>query len=245
MKKSAGVWLTVGLVLAVTAPLGAADDDKARAVIEKGIKAAGGETALAKYNAATWTEKGKYYGMGEGLPYTGKYAVQWPDKFRMEIEGVFLIVVNGEKGWTGMGGESREMTKEQLDEQREQLHESWVATLLPLKDKTFTLTLAGEQEVAKRPAVGVNVSSKGHRDVKLLFDKETGLLVKSESTVKAEELGGREVTQEVLFQDYKDVGGIKTPAKFVMKRDGKLFIEAEMLDLKPAEKLDESTFGKP
>ena len=35
------------------------------------------------------------------------------------------------------------------------------------------------------------------------------------------------------------------PVKFVIKRDGKLFVEAEIEDLKPAEKLDRSTFAKP
>lgn len=31
-------------------------------------KAIGGAKRLAKYNAATWEEKGTYYGMGDGLP---------------------------------------------------------------------------------------------------------------------------------------------------------------------------------
>src|SRR4051794_12104141 len=155
-----------------------------RAIIDKAIQAAGGEAKLAQFKAHTWTEKGTYYGMGDGLPYTGKYAVQWPDRFSMEIEGFFKMVVNGDHGWTkGGDGNTMEMSKEQFAEHKETNLGGYIATLLPLKDKAFTLTPLPEAKVDDRPAAGVQVSHKGHRDVKLYFDKQTGLLVKSEQTV--------------------------------------------------------------
>lgn len=116
---------------------------------------------------------------------------------------------------------------------------------MPLKDKAYTLSIAGDEMVEKRPAVGVNVSRKGRREVKLVFDKESGLLVKSENAVKAEELGGREVNQETIYQDHKQVEGVKVPMKTIIKRDGKLFIEAETQDVNFADKLDEGLFAKP
>src|SRR5207248_11447730 len=103
----------------------------------------------------------------------------------------------------------------------EQGYAGWVATLLPLKDKAFTLTTIGEVEVEKRPALGVKVSSKGHRDVDLYFDKESGLLVKTETRLKDE--GGQEVMAETFLRDYKDVEGTKHAMKFAVHRDGKLY----------------------
>jgi hypothetical protein len=232
----------VALALALTLNQGLRADEAAdaRATIGKALKAAGGEDKLAKMPAATWSEKGMYYGMGEGLAYTGKYAVQYPDKFRMEIEGFFTIVLDGDKGW--MNGE--ELDKDRLAEQKAGHYSNWVTSLLPLKDKEFKLSPLPEAKVDNKPVVGVKVSRAGHRDINLFFDKDTGLLVKSSTKAKAEEQGGQEVTQDTLFMNYKDVDGIKTPMKFAIMRDGNRYIEAEIVDYKRADKLDPKTFAK-
>jgi hypothetical protein len=223
-------------------------DDKtdARAIIAKAIKAGGGAEKLAKYQAMTWKEKGTYYGMGAGLPYTGSYAVQLPHQFRMEIEGFMTIVLNGDKGWITEGGIAREMSKEQVAEQKEGLHASSVGTLLPLlKDKAYALTALGATEVEKQPAVGVKVAHKDHRDVALFFAKDTGLLIKAEYRVKAEEQGGQEVKQEVFYADHRGSDGVKVPMKITIKRDGKLYVDAEFHELKAEGKLNDSVFAKP
>jgi hypothetical protein len=114
----------------------------------------------------------------------------------------------------------------------------------PLKDKQFKLATIGEIKVEKRTALGVKVSSKGHRDVDLYFDKETGLLVKTEHIAK-DDMSGQEVTEESFPSDYKDVQGTKQPMKFVVKRSGKLFMDGEATEVKMYEKLDASLFEKP
>ena len=144
-------WLGISMVSVLVAAAGAvvrADDASPKAIIERAVKAQGGEDKLARFNAYTYTEKGKYYGMGDGIDYVGKYAVQLPDQFKME-----------------------------------------------------------------------------HR--------------------AKDEQANAEVDQEAILSDYKDFDGTKMPTKVVVKRDCKLFVEAEVQDLKPAEKLDKSTFAKP
>jgi hypothetical protein len=156
----------------------------------------------------------------------------------MAIKNVFTIVLDGDKGWVN----GAEMNAEQLKEMRESNYAGWVSTLLPLKDKAFTLSSLAETTVGGKPAVGVKVSHQGHRDVKLYFDKESGLLAKVISRVKAEEMDGKEVDQETEQQQYKDFGGIKVPKRIVIRRDGKRFVEANIRDWKGAEKLDNSVF---
>jgi hypothetical protein len=222
-------------------------DDQADAltIIDKAIKAQGGEAKVAKFKAQTWKEKGTYYGMGDGLPFAGKYAVQFPDKFRMEIEGVFTIVLDGDKGWLESMGETKELTKEQLANQQRMQYIGQVSRLVTLKDKAFKLSPLPEIKIDKDPAVGVKVSRQGQGDVLLYFDKGTGLLAKSEATVKSEEQKGKEVRQELFMSDYKEVDGLKSPTKLVVKRDGKVYIEATIADLKRAEKLEDKVFAKP
>ncbi len=245
MRKVLGVTLAGLLMFAGASAMRADDQADARAIIDKAMKALGGQEQLADVKAVTWKEKGTYYGRGKGEPYTGTFAVEKPDKFRMVIEGVFTLVLNGDTAWTKMNDETKEMTNEQLAEQKEQHYASLVRTLTPLSGKAFKLAPLGEIKVAKSPAVGVKVSHKGHRDVNLYFDKETGLLVKSEFRVKASEQGGKEVEQETFYSDYKAFDGVKFPQKIVVKRDGKQFVEAEASEFKPAAKLDKSLFDKP
>src|SRR5712692_2340260 len=85
------------LTLALTGAAWAEEKPEAKAVIAKALKAMGGEDKVAKFKAHTWKEKGTYYGMGDGIAYTATYAVQWPDKFRMDIEGYGLFVSNGDQ----------------------------------------------------------------------------------------------------------------------------------------------------
>ncbi len=87
-------------------------------------------------------------------------------------------------------------------------------------------------------------SSKGHRDVELYFDKKSGLLIKSQYSVKAEELDGKEVQFEVFYGDYKDFAGAKLPTSLLMKQDGKKYVQTEQSEITPAEFGDDA-FAKP
>ncbi len=244
MRTNIRVGLALTLVLGFTSTALAAEEPQA--LVSRAIQASGGEAKLAKVKAGTWKETGTYYGMGEGVPYQGNYAQQLPDKHRMEIVGFFTRIVNGDKGWIiDQGGNVQEMPKEELDEMRESLYGHGVARLVGLKDKAFTLTPAGEAQVEGQTAFAVNVASKGHRDVKLFFDKKTGLLVKLERRAKAPEQGNQEVTAEIIYSNHKDVNGVKIPTKILVKHDGKKLVEAEHSDFKFEDKLDEKLFSKP
>ncbi len=242
MQKILGAGLAVGLALVLTGTLRA---DESKDVIDKAIKAAGGEEKLAKFKCYTWSAKGTYYGQGNEFAYTATYAVQWPDKFRADIKDVFILVLNGDKAWRKMGEEATEMNADELAEQKEVHHAGYVTTLLPIKSGGYTLAPLGEVKIGERPAVGVKASSKGHRDVNLYFDKETNLLVKAEYTVKSREEGGKEVTQEALYGNYQDVQGLKIPMKVTVNRDGKKYVEAEYSEFKPVDKPDDNMFAKP
>lgn len=237
-------FLALGLLL-VPAVASRADDKDCRAIVDKAIKAVGGEQQLAKYRAQTWKETGTYYGEGAGQPFVGKYAIQYPDQFRMEIENVFVIVLNGNKGWIAMGGNTQEMTKEQLTQQKESIYAGWVAQLLPLTEqKGFQLSSLGESKIGDRAVVGIKVLHKGHNDVQLYFDKGTGLLRGCTYHYK-DWMTGKDTEMTLTYDAYKEFSGIKEPTKVELKRDGKQFVEAQLEDVKPVEKLDASVFAKP
>jgi hypothetical protein len=244
-------FLTCGFVLAASVTARADDGATARALVDKAVQAQGGEAQLAKWPAATAKVKGTFHGLGAAVAFTGEVAVQGPDRQKIDIEAEadgqkfrLVHVLNGDKGWVRFNDDTEEMDKEELAEAQEEAYAEWVTTLVPLKDKAFTLAPAGEVNVEKRPALGVRVSRKGRRDVNLYFDKETGLLVKTESRVKDEQ-SGQEVTEETLLSDYKEVQGTKQAMKFTVRRDGKPYLEGEITECRLAEKLDDGVFAKP
>jgi outer membrane lipoprotein-sorting protein len=234
-----------GLIMAATAACRGDDAAEMKALVEKGIKAAGGAEAIAEHKAATWSDKGTYHGAGAEQPYTGKYASEGPDKFKMEILDVFAVVLDGDKGWMKAGGETREMTAEEVAETKEQTHVGHVMSLVPLKDPKFKLSPAGKSKVDGKEAIGVNVAHEGRRDVTLYFDPDTSLVVKYETSVKSQEQGGKIVSEEAVFSDYRDVKGMKIPHKMSVKRDGELYVVSETTEYEPARSLDADTFGKP
>jgi hypothetical protein len=242
--------LTFAVVFSWVAAARADERSDALAIIKKGIAAVGGAEKLAKFKAQTWKEEGTFYGMGEGLPFTSNCAVQFPDRFKMEIVDFFLIVLDGKQGWQKFanGGDTSALEGDELKEHLESHYAGWVARLLPLSDKAFQLKPLGKSTVSGNSAVGVLVSRDGHRDVKLFFDAKSGLLVKSEFNVLAMDPQGqepKEVMEEILYDDYQEIEGLRLPKKVTLNRDGKKFVEATIMELQVSEKLDDEVFAKP
>ncbi len=244
MRKSIVVAILASILL-TGVHIAFAGEDDARTLINKSIDAIGGEKAAIKHNAVTFTDKGTYYGMGEGLPYSGKYAIQMPGQLRMEIEGVFIIVLDGDKGWVSAGGEVKAMEKEALATQIHDHKAGYMASLLPLRDKAFTLKMLKDATVGKKEASVVEASRKDWPTVKLFFDKKSSYLIKIEFQSKAAEQGFKDVTTDHVFSNFKDVDGLKVAHKVVMNRDGKVFVESEVTAMKAEGKLDAKVFAKP
>jgi hypothetical protein len=240
------------LLFAAVGPGRADDQAEVRKVIDRAIKAQGGADKLAKFKAVTLKMKGKFYGMSaDGVDYTGEFASQEPDKSRMEItvdvmgtEFKFVRVLNGNKGWTQMMGQTTALDKDAVTEAKEEIYAGRVNRLVGLLGKDFKLEPVGEVKVGDRPAIGVKVSHKGHRDINLFFDKKTNLLLKAERPAK-DPMSGQEFTQTTLYAGYKETDGIKTAHKVTVLRDGKKYVTGEATEIKAQEKLDDSTFAKP
>jgi hypothetical protein len=248
------IWCALGvaaLVCWTAGQLWSGEEEAAlRKLLAKAIEAQGGEAKLAKLNASHRKGGGKFYGLGgDGVPVTIEMTLQGAtqQRFMIEVMNIKLLkVVNGDKGWIKLNNDKPSaMSKEDLTEEKEQMFGVWVTTLVPLKDKAFKLAPLGEVKVGDRAAIGIRVSRAGHRDVSLFFDKANHLLLKSEMMVK--NMGGddKEVLQEMLYSDYKEVEGVKQAMKLSAKRDGKRYAEGEITEIDLKEKLDNSTFGPP
>lgn len=183
--------------------------------------------------------------MGQGLPYTGKHAVERPDKYRMEIIGVFTQVFNGKKGWLSAGGNVTEMTADQIKSIREHHYVNHISQLYPLRDKKFTLELVGDGKVSGQGVAFIKVTSKGQYDVTLAINPKTDALVKIEYKGAMEGMPNKIVKYETFYDEYKSTSKIRYASKFRTTRAGKKLLESSLSEFKSVERLDQSLFAKP
>jgi hypothetical protein len=243
--------MVVGCLLAAGGV--ARGEDTVAAVLDRAIKAHGGAEKLAPKAAVRTKTKGTIELAG-GLPYTEEVTIQGQDQLKsvvtVEIMGQSVAVTtifNRDKGWINAQGQTKDMDEKLLAEIKEALYGMHLARFTALKDnkdKVFDVSLVGNDKVEGRDVVGIRVASKGHKDVNLYFDKKTGLLAKI-TRMALDPMTGQEVTEERIIQEYQDIDGLKVAKKVLVNRDGKKFVEAEVLEVKSLDKLDESEFAKP
>jgi hypothetical protein len=242
--------LIPSLALLLAAPL-LAQEDEARAILQKAVHAHGGEKILGKFTASHSRTKGRFHVLG-GVDVATEEDMQFPAKYKSvgEIDAngkkVSLSqVFNGTKGWLKIMGKTMDLTNKEVEEIKEILHQHRLENpLIPLKEKGFKLNLIGGVKVKNRDAIGVRVSCEGRRDINLYFDKTSGLLVKTEAR-GIDPITTKEGNHEKFFSDYRKIEGRKCAHKIELHSDGKFLLELEILELRLLEKHDDSTFNRP
>jgi hypothetical protein len=247
MRRALRLALALGVLYGAAGPLRADDRDKALALIERAIKAHGGEAGLAKVAVSTRTNAGTQTQPTGEVSFTSTVTQGLPERVRMDIEAEkrvkLVTVIDGDKGWVQPGGGSTiPLDRDRLKEMKGEAYVWWLATLVPLKQAGLTLATVPEVKVDGKPALGVKVSGRGEPDAKLYFDQGSGLLVKIER--RAPETGVP-VNKEYYFSDFKEFDGVKLPAREVMTVNGRKWYEVKVLTYKFLPKVEDSAFARP
>jgi hypothetical protein len=220
--------------------------DGARAIIEKAIKAQGGEAKIAKLKVMKIKVKGKgtFPGIGKA-EFVIEETWQMPAQYKsvMRVKDLEVIqAINGEKGWASVNGVILSFGKEDKAEFKEQKYAEDLERLGFLDDKRLTMIVVKETTFAEKSAVGVKFTAKGHRNVTLYFDKASGLLLGRRHVILEM---GKEIVQEVSYGDFKDYNGLKHFTKITAKRNGKKVVEGEVVEIRFLEKLEDKEFAQP
>jgi outer membrane lipoprotein-sorting protein len=241
--------LAVGLLFAGGAA-GADDQPDAKTLLDKAIKAMGGQAKLANLN--TVSAKAKITGSPGGQEITVDIDGLWQgmNQYRADanvqeggnnFRGV--LVFNGDKGWIKKGDNTKDAPDGVVPFIQNIFYAGRMPQLLPaLKDKAYTLAPLGEVKVGTQAAVGLSIRHSDRKDVSLFFDKQSGLPLKSE--VRLADPKGKEITVEFHYSDYKDFDGVKLSSKVMIKVDDAEF-NMELSDIKGVEKVDASQFDRP
>jgi hypothetical protein len=240
-------WAAGLLLVAAPAPA----QESPRAVVARAVAAHGGQERLARVRADKVRVRGKVSVNGRDTDFTAEVTVQLPSQFKNVMqfnldgkEHTLVQVLNGEEGFASLDGQPQKVPASALAEMRETMQLDRAVRLMPLlTDRAFELAALGEAKVGDRPAVGVKVTAKGRKELRLYFDKETALLVKTEHAL--DDGQGKEVRQEEFYGDFRDLGGYRRPVRVTAYRDGKKIMEAELTDAKYLDRVDEAEFAKP
>lgn len=250
MKPCLQVIFVLVVVLAAGARSSAADNE-VTSILNKAIEAVGGGETLEKAEAIEWKSKGVVVLNGFECEFAARTTIASLDKFRSEFEIRIdddgdpvktAFVVNGKDAWHVLEGLSVPLDNEALAEaQRGILLQIVPVRLALLRRPEFKLQAVPETEVNERRATGIKVTGPAGKDFTVLFDKETGLPVRTLSRVRKGD--SVEITN---LTDYRELGGIRKAARIELQEpEGTLVLKQEIVALKILEKLPADTFATP
>ena len=241
---------------------GAQEDAEARAIIDKATQAHGGADNLSQFKAvrAKWVGKHKvenvFYWDAVRIVTYEMPTLEMPVKIRFDFEVenpnggkfAFTRVVNGKQAWQGSARGTRDLSEAQVTQIVDEIYAHWLASVAPLQDKGFKFSPFGNATVDGKEAVGLVVSCQGRPDVTLFFDKQTGLVIKSERRAK-DPATNEEYTAESIYRDHKEFQGVMWPTNRLDRRDGMDLEENsgrfELSEFQALDKLDESSLARP
>jgi hypothetical protein len=242
--------LSVALLVVATAPVRAQDAEN---ILNQAIKAQGDEKVAQSLQTSTATAKGTVSLGGMVMDFSIQTWLQLPEKSKniiaisaggtnIEITEVFT----GKAGWASVMGMTNPLDDEQIKDHKDKLYLDSISNLVAIKnDKEIKIKSLGAAKVGDNAVVGIEVTKKDQRDIKLYFDAKTHLLLKTAYTAR-NPVTKDEVKAESLYSDHKEiVPGMKMAAKCVVNYDGEKFLEYEITEMRVVPQHDASIFAKP
>lgn len=244
------LYLAVVFLLTFSPALLAGEKEDALALLDKAVKAHGGETRMARTTRFKRQGVGTLTVINKAMPFDDQIIADLPDKLHFTVtagepgnRATIDIRINKNQGWQTNGSAVTELPDPRVKEMLEEARVLQVMALVPLKmDSENQLSLLGEIKVNDMPAVGILVKKKDHPDLKMYFDKKTNLLVKIQRHAKE---GGVDVDKEYIYSDHKEIGGAYVPHKLVEMINGKKFTDITVDSFKALPDIEDSEFKKP
>jgi hypothetical protein len=223
-------------------------EERAALVLDKAIKALGGEERLRNVEAFSW--KAKWH--RGGTIYESQVTIQGLDHWRHEIRKDsfhVLQVVSGDKGWSRSRGVTRKISGQIGDVYELAVYKHHVyldaisVTLVPIKTEGFKYQAADDEKVGDKPASVLKITGPDREEFMLFFDKVSGLPGKE--VEKYPDTYGHPVVKETTFAEYKEFGGIKKATRLEFKTNGQTDHVLELTEFKILDKVVPDTFSEP
>lgn len=227
--------------------LNVADENstKAKAIIEQGIEALGGQNYL---NIKDREQQGRLYGFHHGRP-SGGGAVFWgfsefPDKERVELtkERDVAELYVGNKGWELTYKGARPIEQKDLDDYLRRRHFSLDAVLRTwVNDPSVVMLYIGNAIAAQHSSQQVVLVNSQNESVTLYFDVDSHLPVKK-SFEWRDPVDKQKNLEEEIYENYRQVSGISAPYNITRYFNGDMASQRFLNDVKINLGLDPAMF---
>lgn len=213
-------------------------------ILAKNYQARGGLDKLKAMKAVKMSGKIVIPAQGLDMP-----VVIWqknPGKMRVETtfqDKKIVQACDGRKAWWIMpflSAEPREMEQEQARLFAEQA--DFENPLVVFREKGFKLELLGKENMEGTPVFKLKLTKTGGREILFYLDAGSGNERKSTLTLKS---GETETMNEIVYGDYRPVGGMVMPFYVENKMNGKIQMQmtVESIEINPV--MDDAMFAMP
>lgn len=176
-------------------------DVSVETVLENYINTIGGRQAVENVKTLKATGSAEMQGMQLGLETINTSKNQSLMVISLGGQPMQKEVFDGNKGYTMAQGQRVDFTEEQIAAAK--------IEAVPFKElNAKNAKLLRMDQVDGKDAY---VVSFGNSDTEAFYDKESGLLLQQQTTM---EMMGQTITSTIMFEDYKEVDGVKVPFTF-------------------------------
>jgi hypothetical protein len=238
------------VVLGATLQNARADEPKPEQIIDKAIRAHGGEERLSGLSGFSLKDRVVYE---KGPTWNYEVDAAPPTRYRSEIKSGpedknrSVIVIDDDHGWLKRGDVVEVYPPTFLDSMRKNTipylgPRSILRLRARQKNPQCQFSTVGECTIDGHQAVGLRMKLEGGPQQTWFFDKESGLLLKTES--RTANFEGEETVTVTNYDDYQNFDGFPLARKETTQRDGKPASTRELIEFKVATP-SEGAFAKP
>jgi hypothetical protein len=206
------LWCSVSIGLSLASFAFPARAQDAQKLVEQYLKAEGGSKALSRIQ--TVSIEGTFTNPTDGKSGTYTFSTKLPNRFYTELvsgDVTLIEAYNGKSAWhQTTNGEIATLT----DAEGSQLEAAGLyynTHLMNAKKNRVGLGFADSVKVHGREAQEIEATTASGVKWRTAFDSQSHLIVREQATI-----GG--VKEELIYDDYRGVSGVKIPFKIELRR---------------------------
>lgn len=217
-----------------------------RAALERAQKAAGGAEKLAAIKDLTASVKAQIRAPMGSMAIQQRLRIVLPSVLRQDTElpfGKIVVYTDGKAGWMQGPQGQMPLPAAQLQQARGEMFRINETLLLSDRDPARAINWVKKAKVGEREADVIEISAKDGPQVRLFIDAASGQLLKKE--YRGEALAGAPAQVEELYEDFREVSGLRVPFKTVIWQNEKRFAENQITELQYNTGLKAEDLAKP
>jgi hypothetical protein len=210
-------------------------------ILKKMVEAQGGKKVLE--NIKDMTQSGGLELIQMGMTASMTMYKKEPNKVRMDIEVMGMIITQAFDGETAWGvnpqtGSTEEMPEQQAEDMKRMA--LGIDALLYPEKYGLAYAYKGKEEIEEKDYLVLEQTFSDGRKATLYIDPKTYLTYKSKSTTVNQM--GVEVEQETFESDFKKVNGMTIAHSIIIFQDGEEFMKLDITEVSFNSGLEDSLF---